>query len=862
MAKLTLTDLASLSNQASAVATINSNNALIEQAIDTALARNGDSPNAMEANLDMNSFRILNLPAAIEDQEPVRKHEFDLFINEGVATNLDLSGMGNEIANGLDAAIGTSWRDTTSSTIASIGALQALTTSNVSAGQVLYVKYAIATGTYDYSPFVVLAGTAVSNGYTADNIVVVQNSAATLTFVRQQYLNEKTLDARWWGPALDGTTNSATELAAMLTTAGSLASSSNQVTCQIKNTYAISSVLQVPNYVTIDGCGVGKIKPTSSLALTAALLEEASAPTSNTRNAVGIKVKNITLDGTGRTYAAWLSKPSDGSPITDPQNDYSSPGVLNAGLYPGGITDVIAADRRNPACTTKGYLTYFVGVEDLEITDCVFQNHGSVGVGVIGCLRARIARNLFDTLGTISYLSPAILCTDLGSAWPITAISKANPAVVTLATAPSFSSGATIRVKDILWQSQIPDGSYTAGTVSGSTVQLSGVNSTSFSSTFTYDGYALLTTDTFVAAEDCLIEDNQFVDLKRAAIQAGGKDHSIRRNYIRAAREAGLFLSRMLGGEVEDNVIEDIIITDLVASGIEMNFCTNVRVATNTIRKVDGNGIVAIGHFRGHTIGNRVFRSGNRGAVNYQYGPYSERYAFGSPPAVAGTATSSEERAPYRFQSYAGIPISGRIIGNTAEDNRLTPWNDAALVFARSGGAAVETVNNLEISDNDFTSYPTANVSSLIDYGSSAVDPQTTLVRRNKVHPSQSAFFRVVASYSAGTTGDQTITCNFPPSAVEVTGLQSSGSPPFRVTFGSIHKTHAAQTSSAAQALSIAADSSDASASANTSTFAILKDNAGSTVWSATFVEWLATGLKINIGTSSVGCVLHVCCYP
>ena len=88
MAKLTLTDLASLSNQASAVATINSNNALIEQAIDTALARNGDSPNAMEANLDMNSFRILNLPAAIEDQEPVRKHEFDLFINEGVANKL------------------------------------------------------------------------------------------------------------------------------------------------------------------------------------------------------------------------------------------------------------------------------------------------------------------------------------------------------------------------------------------------------------------------------------------------------------------------------------------------------------------------------------------------------------------------------------------------------------------------------------------------------------------------------------------------------------------------------------------------------------------------------------------------------
>ncbi len=70
--KLTLADLASLANETSAIATINANNALIETAIDNTLSRDGTSPNEMEAPLDMNSNRILNLPEPISANEPVR----------------------------------------------------------------------------------------------------------------------------------------------------------------------------------------------------------------------------------------------------------------------------------------------------------------------------------------------------------------------------------------------------------------------------------------------------------------------------------------------------------------------------------------------------------------------------------------------------------------------------------------------------------------------------------------------------------------------------------------------------------------------------------------------------------------------
>ena len=43
----------------------------LENAINEALSREGDIPNQMNANLDMNSKRILNIPPAVNPNEPV-----------------------------------------------------------------------------------------------------------------------------------------------------------------------------------------------------------------------------------------------------------------------------------------------------------------------------------------------------------------------------------------------------------------------------------------------------------------------------------------------------------------------------------------------------------------------------------------------------------------------------------------------------------------------------------------------------------------------------------------------------------------------------------------------------------------------
>lgn len=72
MPKLTLADLGNLQNETTVVSTLNSNNALIEAALENTVSRDGTSPNVMNASFDMNSNRILNLPEPISDLEPAR----------------------------------------------------------------------------------------------------------------------------------------------------------------------------------------------------------------------------------------------------------------------------------------------------------------------------------------------------------------------------------------------------------------------------------------------------------------------------------------------------------------------------------------------------------------------------------------------------------------------------------------------------------------------------------------------------------------------------------------------------------------------------------------------------------------------
>lgn len=72
MAKLTLTDLDNLQNDTSATNAINNNNASIETAIENTLSRDGATPNTMSANLDMNGNLIVNLAQPVNSTDAAR----------------------------------------------------------------------------------------------------------------------------------------------------------------------------------------------------------------------------------------------------------------------------------------------------------------------------------------------------------------------------------------------------------------------------------------------------------------------------------------------------------------------------------------------------------------------------------------------------------------------------------------------------------------------------------------------------------------------------------------------------------------------------------------------------------------------
>lgn len=120
-AKLTLSTLASLQNQTSALTIINNNFEAVADKIDTLVSRDGDTPNQMESNLDMNSNRITNLPAPTNVNEPARLQDIIDIVSEGVAdstiegsklapgaaaTNLGATAFGLDLINDADAAAG------------------------------------------------------------------------------------------------------------------------------------------------------------------------------------------------------------------------------------------------------------------------------------------------------------------------------------------------------------------------------------------------------------------------------------------------------------------------------------------------------------------------------------------------------------------------------------------------------------------------------------------------------------------------------------------------------------------------------------------------------------------------------------
>lgn len=107
MAKLTLNDLASLSNEVSALAELNANFALIETAFENTFSRDGTSPNTFQANVDANNYRIYNLLTPVSSGDAVNKDYVDNVASIGIAGPIGATGpQGNTGSTGSTGSTG------------------------------------------------------------------------------------------------------------------------------------------------------------------------------------------------------------------------------------------------------------------------------------------------------------------------------------------------------------------------------------------------------------------------------------------------------------------------------------------------------------------------------------------------------------------------------------------------------------------------------------------------------------------------------------------------------------------------------------------------------------------------------------
>lgn len=137
MPKLEFTELENLQNEQSAVDAINANMQAIADAIENTLSRDGTAPNALEANLDANNRRILNLPVPTNNTEPARHGDLEQYVDRAEAAAEEAEeaagGIGDAVdqtaANAAAAAASASAASTSAGT-ASTAATNAQTAEN------------------------------------------------------------------------------------------------------------------------------------------------------------------------------------------------------------------------------------------------------------------------------------------------------------------------------------------------------------------------------------------------------------------------------------------------------------------------------------------------------------------------------------------------------------------------------------------------------------------------------------------------------------------------------------------------------------------------------------------------------------
>jgi hypothetical protein len=665
-----------------------------------------------------------------------------------------------------------------------------------------------------------LANVATS-GDAADVTFATMLEGAAPTTVAEALNNYIVVD--WAGAKSDDTTDNTTKLQGLLDHLESLGG--GVLYFAIAGTYR-TGPLQIPNNVTLRGQGrqATILKVLSGTALTAQLLSPKSFVADNpARLAKNIVIEDLGFNGSARIYPKWLEHvaphASAGTPVADPEADY-----YDATLNPSGkIGNPSYAADNDGVCLSQTP----AGAGNLTINGA-FASGGTATVAPIRRVTITAAANesarTFTIHGTdsldqakqVAIAGPDATTTSVPStsAVALTNVFKTVTQVeVDGATAGAVQVGTAEFDIFALAEEGRRNKNYNT---TGSIIDMAKVDGGAIRRCHFFDHENMAIRDLGcldLVIEDCLFERcgkddgafhgiwcqsygnpsspptgyqdseatrihrNVFRDMHRIPILfAPTKGGVCDQNRMNNVNEGGIFIhdhAALNGGRIviRNNHIKDVVISDIVANGIELGKVRNILIDGNYIEGAE-NAAIHAPAVVDLLVTNNHFKNNGKVSGTFPYGPFSERFDFGIGTApLAGISLTTATFSEVTVGSVGSVGNQRvRFAYNTFEETR----GAFPTAYFKQTKAGTSNIAKDVYIENNNVNIPAAMAFFDATTITGVWDAEMSLwIRNNNGHPSERPKIEVKV-WAASDLAAETFELGFRPSRIDCSAITNN----------------------------------------------------------------------------------------
>lgn len=356
-----------------------------------------------------------------------------------------------------------------------------------------------------------------------------------------------------------------------------------------------------------------------------------------------------------------------------------------------------------------------------------------------------------------------------------TTVASINGTTVTMsaaATATAAGTASTFYTRVMVYGlgglgNAVTDGLYRVTATTSTTLTID-VN-TAARNDFILDGRGIVGSYFLTLADRCFSENDRAFACNRAMIQMGpSRGGRIVSPSMRQMKEAGIYLAYAQDTQISNPVILDVTRSDLVASGIEQNYCAETTIIGGSIRNTDGpslNGVGIIGNkVNGTSLENPVYTT----SQTYPFGPFNEGVGFGggfnlgqiTTTAASTSATVAAAASPTINTTNASTTVTPTSMVGLEVGQSINSANVPAGAYITAVGTSTITISSAATA----TAGPTAASFYPLNVVSASTTTVTTVSGSTRVTPTAMTNLRV---------GQVVTSANIPAGAI-VTKIETS----------------------------------------------------------------------------------------